>query len=604
MSFLKVSATTLLAVVSVSHAYAETESLDPILVTASRSAQTVDETLAPVIVISRDDIERSNATDVADLLRFHAGLDIARTGGAGAQTSLFMRGTESDHTLIMIDGVKLNPATTGGAAIQHLDPELIERIEIIKGPRSTLWGSEAIGGVIHVITRRHKKEGTSGRASIGLGENDSREFSAGLTHNSKSFRAGLDVSTKNTEGFPARRSINVNANNQNRSLNTWIGTTLQNGLDIEISHWQARGTNDYLDFLFTPLDQDFDLDSTTLTLKKELSANWASTLKFSNMHDELSQNQSDGFARTRRNVVDWQNDFQLNKNHLITAGITNEKETAETSGFSSYDESTRTTSAYVQADNSYGDHKLLLSARHIDHDDFGSHDTWNVEYGLKLTPTLRVLTGVGTAFRAPSGNDRYGFAGNPDLKPEESRNIEIGLRYQPGKQHKFSITAFDNKIDNLINITVVDPFAFTFLAENVNEARIKGIELGYQYAAGPWFVRAEAISQDPWDETNGELLLRRAKRSLTASIGWNKGPYKANLDIISSGSREDFDAVTFARKDLDAYTLVNLGGSINLDKDWSVQGLVENVFNDEYDLVDDYTTPARTVSFKLRYSPK
>ena len=273
-------------------------------------------------------------------------------------------------------------------------------------------------------------------------------------------------------------------------------------------------------------------------------------------------------------------------------------------GYSSYDEQTDVDAVFIQDNIQYGNHQLLLAARNTDHEDFGNHVTWNIEYGYQATPKLRLLAGIGTAFRAPGGNDRFGFGGNPDLDPETSRNIEFGLRYKLDPHHSFSANAFDNKIDDLINIIVVPPGPYTYSAENVEKSRIKGIELGYKFIKGPWLVRAEAIFQDPKNESTDTLLLRRAKRSLTASATYTHGPYQIGADILASGSREDFDAVTSARKDLAAYTTVNINGSYALDKDWRIQARIENLFNEDYDLVDDYTTPRRTAMFELRYSPK
>lgn len=591
-----------LILATISPVSADQNRLEPVIVTASRTAQTVDEALAPVIVIDRAEIERSQAVDVAELLRFHAGLDIARTGGAGSQTSLFIRGTESDHTLILIDGVKFNPGTTGGAAIQNINPEQIERIEIVKGPRSTLYGSEAIGGVINIITRRGKDKGTHADASMGIGEDRTRKFSVNVNHGSEHLRAGFGVAVNNTDGFPARRSSSADNGNRNTSINAYLGTHFANGLDIELSHWQSSGTNEYLDFFLSSLDQDFDNRVTALTLKANPTDIWSTTLKLSHIEDDLNQNQNTDSSRTIRAVLDWQNDLEINQHHLLTAGVSLSREDIRAVGFSSYDEETDVDAVFIQDNIRYGSHQLLLAARNTDHEDFGYHATWNIEYGYQATPKLRLLAGMGTAFRAPSGNDRFGFAGNPALDPETSRNIELGLRYKLDPHHSFSVSAFDNKIDDLINVIAVPPGPFTFSAENVEKSRIKGLELGYKYAKGPWLVRTEAIFQDPKNESTDTLLLRRAKRSLTASAVYTRGPYRMGADILASGSREDFDAFTFARKDLDAYTTVNINGSYALDKDWRIQARIENLFNEDYDLVDDYTTPRRTALIELRYT--
>jgi len=589
-----------LMLASVNPVYANDKTLDPIIVTATRTAQTVDDALSPVIVITREDIERNQAVDVAELLRFHAGLDIARTGGAGSQTSLFLRGTESDHTLIMIDGVKFNPGTTGGAALQNIDPEQIQQIEIVKGPRSTLYGSEAIGGVINIITRRGKTKGTHATASMAIGEDKTRKFSANVAHTSDVFRAGLAVAANNTDGFPARLSSTAGDNgNRNTSINAYFGVKMNNGVDVELSHWQSRGNNEYLNFSLAARDQDFTNSVSALTFKANPTDIWSTSLKFSHMEDDLEQNQNNNSSRTTRNVLDWQNDLELNQHHLITAGVSLSSEKTTSVGFSSYDERTSTNAIFIQDNIQYGKHQFLVAARNTDHEDFGNHATWNLEYGYQATPKLRLLAGVGTAFRAPTGNDRFGFGGDPELQPETSRNIELGLRYKPTQHHGFSVSAFDNKIKDLINLVQVPAGSFNFNAVNVGRTRIKGIEFGYDFAKGPWQAKAEAIFQNPRNESDDTLLLRRAKRSLTASLVYTKGLYRIGADMLASGKREDASNVTLA-----SFTTVNLNASYALNKDWRIQARLENAFNEEYELVDDYTTPGRTMLVELRFAPK
>jgi len=598
-TFNKSLLTSLVALVF-SPVYAADKTLEPVVVTATRTAQTVDDSLSPVIVISRDEIERNQAVDVAELLRFHAGLDIARTGGAGSQTSLFLRGTESDHTLIMIDGVKFNPGTTGGAALQNINPEQIERIEIVKGPRSTLYGSEAIGGVINIITRRGKTKGTHANASMAIGEDSTRKLSMNVAHTAEKFRAGFAVAANNTDGLPARLSSTAGDNgNRNTSINTYLGTTLNNGLNIELSHWQSRGNNSFLNFSLAARDQDFTNSVSALTLKANPNDIWSTSLKISHIEDDLEQNQSTSSSRTTRNVLDWQNDIELNQHHLVTAGISLSTEDTTSAGFSSYDETTDVNAIFIQDNMKYGNHQLLVAARNTDHEDFGNHATWNLEYGFQASSKLKLLAGIGTAFRAPTGNDRFGFGGDQNLKPEESRNIELGLRYKPNQHHRFAVSAFDNKIKNLINLIQVPAGSFNFVATNVGQTRIKGIELGYKFARGPWQANAEAIFQNPKNEDDDTLLLRRAKRSLTASVVYTKGPYRVGADMLTTSKREDASNVTLA-----PYTTINLNAGYAFAKDWTIQARLENVFDEEYELVSDYTTPGRTMLVELRFSPK
>ena len=287
------------------------KNLETIIVTATRMEMRADESLSSVIVIDRDQIERSLAADVAELLRFHAGLELGRNGGPGQTTSLFMRGTESNHALVMIDGVEINPGTLGGAALQNISPRLIERIEIVKGPRSSLYGSDAIGGVVNIITRN--TDGLEVRA--GGGRYDTREasLSTGLSKANSAVSASL--SHVSSDGFPTRSESSApdrGYDNQSIGLNANVdlGET-----GISFRHWQSSGNTEYLDFVLAPVDQDYLNRASAIVLDRQAARNWSTTLTLSEITDDIEQRQSPDFARTDRQTLDWQNDLQLAERH-------------------------------------------------------------------------------------------------------------------------------------------------------------------------------------------------------------------------------------------------------------------------------------------------
>lgn len=567
--------------------------LDELVVTATRGARSLETIAAPVIVITREQIENSLAGDLADLLRFHAGLEIARNGGPGANTSLFLRGTESNHTLVMIDGIKINPGTLGGAALQNIDPELIERIEIVKGPRSTLYGSEAIGGVINIITRRDENI----NLAVRTGADTTRKIAGGFSLRHGAGRAGLNFSASASDGFPARSGSGDDNAYRNTSVNAYIGHQFDADTDIEVRHWQSTGSGEYLNFLLTPLDQDFRNSASELSLRNAFSPRWRSLLKLGYIEDKLDQNQSTDFARTERLILDWQHDIELAANQLLSAGVMWSEENTDTMGFAGFEEDTRVKALFVQDVIDMGAHSILVGVRHTDHESFGDHDTWNLEYSYRFGAGRQVFATAGTAFRAPDATDRFGFGGNPDLDPERSRSLEAGLRYRVNEANRVTLSAFDNRIDDLIGF---DPVSFS--AANIDKARIRGIEASYEYNNGPWLFALDALYQDPEDQRRNSQLLRRAKRSVTARLEYTQSNYAVGLNALSSGERPDFDAFSFARKDLDAYTLVNLNARLKLDRAWSVYAKVENLFDEEYQLVDDYNTSRRGAYIELRYN--
>ena len=590
------------ALLSLPISAAETPELGTTVVTATRTETALDEVLAPVIVITREELERSLAPDLAGLLQFHAGIDIGRTGGPGQVTSVFIRGTDSNHATVLVDGVRINPGTIGGASIQNIAPETIERIEIVKGPRSALYGTDAIGGVINIITRGYANNGFE--AATGYGRYDTWLAAASGGVGGSAGEVAFSANWLESEGFPTRTLDDIDRGYENRSF-TLKGRTQVGGVKLGARYWQAEGTSEYSDFILTPVDQDFEnrmaaLDATFLPTER-----WSSRGMLSHIEDQLEQNQPDflgnlALIRTRRNAVDWQNDVRVGEHQLVTAGLLlTREETESTESFAPFDEDTDSEMLFVQDRIDAGRHDLLLAAAHLDHETFGNETTWNAEYGLDVSSATRIIAAAGTGFRAPDSSDRFGFGGNPTLDPERSRNYELSVLQRIGTRQQLRLSAFRNEIDDLIVFVVTDPVTFEGQNENVERARIDGVELAYEYAAESWRLRAEAIAQDPRNLTTDTRLLRRASESLTLALAKTLGAHEIGLDVLVSGEREDFGVPDPI--ELDSYTLVNLYGRFALARGLSLQVRLENALDEQYQLASTYNTPDRSLFAAVRY---
>jgi vitamin B12 transporter len=506
---------------------------------------------------------------------------------------------------VLVDGVEVNPGTIGGAGVQDIAPDTIERVEIVKGPRSSLYGSEAIGGVINVITRSP----AAFSAEVGASRYDQRELHAAAGFGNERGDLSLVADALETDGFPPVVGSDIDRGYDNVNANIRGGINV-GGARLSARHWQTSGNSEYLDFFLAPVDQDFETRVTTLALDVPAGARWDTSIQLSRLHDDIEQNPSPDFVRTDRDTLDWQNTLRLAHGHELVAGLelTDEETAGETFGLVLDDGSgnghvdTEVYEAYVADNFDVGAHSFMLALRHTDHSDFGTHDTWNVEYGWQFAPATRLTAGVGTAFRAPDSTDRYGFAGNPDLRPEESRNIELGLRHRIGAYQTLSFQLFDDEIDDLIDFVQIDDIGFEFEARNVAEARIRGIEASYALGLDPWHLQVGATLQDPEDERTGERLLRRAREMLTASVTRRIGAQEIGLDVLWSGDREDFgfpDPVP-----LDSYTLANLSGSVHIGERWTLRGNIENLLNEDYETAAGFRTAERAFHLRLGYTLK
>lgn len=561
---------------------------DTLIVTATRTEIPLSDATVPVTVISRDEIELSMARDLAELLRFEAGIDIGRNGGPGQATSMFLRGTESNHTLVLVDGVRINPSTIGGAAIQNISPDIIERVEIVKGARSALFGTDAIGGVINIITRRAETGYVESAFGAGSFASQSGHVAAGDRGARGEF--GINLNWQSTDGYAPRVESDLARGYENRSANLYAARELATS-EISIRHWQSAGNVEYLDFFLSPVDQDYKNAVTAIGLDTTLPGNSSSKLLVSFMEDEVRQAQVPDYVLSKRLSIDWQYSRAFGQ-HKLTGGLYAVAEDASSLSFGSlFDEDTELRAVFAQDHLTIGRHKGFAAVRLSDHETFGRHTTWNVEYAFEIDAAWTVNAGLGHAFRAPDATDRFGFGGNPGLQPELADEVQLGLRYAPGNAHSINIEVYANNIDDLIEF---DSQSFTL--RNISKAKIRGAELGYEFRGEHFVLRADVLRQTADNALTNTRLLRRADKSATLSYTQIVGPHRLGLSVLASGDREDFGAVR-----LPGYVLANLVGQLQLNDRWQLNARLENLFDTEYQTAANYRMQKRSGFVELQY---
>jgi vitamin B12 transporter len=588
------------------------DELEETVVTATRTPVPLDAVGTPVIVITRQDIERSLASDVSELLHGQAGLEISRNGGPGQTTTLFTRGTDSNHTVVLVDGVRINPGTIGGAALQNIAPESIERIEIVKGPRSSLYGTDAIGGVVQLFTRGAAQEGFSAGATYGSDETR-QMFADGAIAAGDKFRFGFGGSHSDSTGMPVFVDSTHDRGYRNVTGRASVEFTATDSLTFRGRAWRAEGRTEYAgrDFFtggFTDLSNDFETSVYSAELDYRADAGDARglgvRLAASRAVDDIDQLQANfagfDFAHTRRNSIDTQVDLPEFGNHAITFGLQYSDEDANANSFGTgFEEGTQVTQAFIQDQFEIGRVNTRLALGHVDHETFGHELTWNAEMGVGFASGTRITVSGGKAFRAPDATDRFGFGGNPDLQPEVSRQVELTVRQKLGERQQLTLSAFDNRIRDLINYVVLDPVTFDGENQNVDRARIKGVELGWAFTGESWRARAELTLQDPRDEQLDTRLLRRSREALTLAVNRDVGALDLGVDLVASGNRKDFGFPTVT---LNSYTLVNTTLRYRLTPALTLQGRLENLFDEDYAFAEGYRTEGRSYTVGVRYS--
>lgn len=594
-----------------------------IVVTATRLETPYEQVGSSTTVITRADIERSQKRTVVDLLRSVPGLDVIQAGGPGGTASVFIRGAKSEHTLVLIDGIEANDPSTPGRSYDwcHLTSDNIERIEVIRGPQSTLYGSDAIGGVINIITRKGTGK-PSFYFSTEAGSFRTFKETLGASGSQGPFNFAVDLSRFDTRGISSagkRYGNHEKDGYENTSFSSHFGYKASDNLDFDVFLRCIHGEAE-LDNFGGPYGDDPNYTSESRqrffrTQGRLLLLNGLWEQKFgvscsdhhrSTRNDpdaahpgELERSSYDG----RILKLDWQHNFYLHDTNTLTLGAETEEERGKSRYHSesfwgpfdsNFDEQTaRTNSFYAQDQIRLWDcFFTTVGFRRDDHSTFGGKTTYRVasSYLVKATGT-RFKGSVGTGFKAPALFQLYSAYGNPALQPEESKGCDFGVEQDLfGGVLTLGATCFHNEFTNLIDYNLA-----TWLYENVAQATSKGVELTATVRPiADLTLRASCTHTDTEDKATGRELLRRAKHraALDASYRLFK-KLNLNLGVACVGERSDMDFSTWpaTRVTLGSYVLVNCGVSYDISDNFTVFGRVENLLDRRYEEVKGYGTP-------------
>ncbi len=583
-------------------ALAQTQ-LKETVVTATRSESRADAVISDVTVITREDIERSTGRTLPELISRVSGVQMWANGGLGKNSSISIRGSESRHVLLLVDGVRYGSATSGQANFDNIPLESIERIEVLKGPASALYGSDAVGGVIQVFTRKGAA-GLHPYGSVTIGTEARREVSAGLSGGSADLTYSLGVQSLREKGFSATNpqvafggyNADTDGFSQN-SVNASVDWRFAPGwkADARVFHADAESQYDNGPGVF-------DVRTNTVSsvyalgVEGQLQSNWKTRLAFG-----TSEDRSDSWTSATPDKFNTQQDQWTWLNEIgspigkVLLGY--ERTDQKVSGTQAYAVDRRTTNSWLAGLNgAAGPHSWQLNLRRDQESQFGDVSTGLAGYGYKFNPNWRAFGSYGTSFKAPSFNTLYYvspfFKGNPTTQPERGRNAELGMAYSAGA-HELKLTYYVNRIEGFITILPA--------VTNIPYARIKGWTLAYEGQIAAFTYRAALDLLDARNEANNLKLVRRADQQLTAGFDYSTGLWRMGASLLAASDRFENAANT---QKLGGYATVDVHADYAVSKDWSLQGRVTNLGDKSYQTAYGYNQAGRGAYITLRYQPK
>ena len=581
-------------------ASANTEShvkdIEVLTVTATRSSLNMDDALTSQVVITRADIELANPISVLDLLSTVPSIDIASNGGRGQNASVFMRGTNSDHTLVLIDGVRVSSATSGGTSFSTISPEMIERIEIVQGPRAALWGSDAIGGGIQIFTRQL----ADGELFVGasFGTDSYKKYKAGVGISHGDGRTSITLSKEQSDGFDVKEGTETDDDGYDLT-------------SVAIRGQQKITTDFSLEWLFSSDsgDNEFDGFYNGSDIKNHawlVRSNYQSDINgvrnntvFSvgqnrDSADSLRDGESQGVFETRRNQYSIVNNSQFSDELQVNVGVDYYQDDVSKSTIV-YDKEKRNTLG-VFAHGLYAKNSWTYEAtfRHDNVEDINSENTYNLGLGYKYDSNSRVVLNYGTGFKVPTYNDLfYPNFGTPTLNSELSETIELFFESKISAVNT-SVSLFRSNIDDLIGRR-------NGQADNFEKVEINGVELGANYEGFGGTHDINISYTDAEDKSTNEQLIRRAKEKFNYKFTTSLNDVDIYAEYQFVGSRTDSVFGVTGPVDLAAFQLVNLGLNYDVSDNISVSSRVTNLLDKDYQTVSTYNPQERAFYLGITY---
>ncbi|USX27748.1 TonB-dependent receptor [Oxalobacteraceae bacterium OTU3CINTB1] len=599
-------------------AHADEAPADTVVVTATRTPQPLADIISDTVTIKAEQIAEAGAGSVVDLLKRQRGIEVTRNGGAGSSSNVYIRGANSNQSIVLVDGVRIGSSTTGAANWSAIPLTAIDHIEIVYGALSSLYGADAIGGVIQIFTK--KGQGAPAvTAFAGYGSDNTREADvtvSGATGGEHSFGYAVSAGKEKSDGFSTSRPGLTSYNPDDDGYD-------KENVSGQFSLQLAKGYEAGALFLHSKLNSQYDalragtydvrsknvIDTASVYAKAQLLPVWDSLLQYSETKDKgenYTNATAAGYARikTKQSFITWQNDVRVGAD-LLQLLYEHREEKVQSNGSNGVLNRQRDTNSFAASYNARRGANLLSASVRRDNTLYGSQNTGSLGYGYNITQALRATASYGTSFRAPTYNELY-FPeyGNPANKPEEGRNAEIGLRYDDGV-NALSAGYYRNRLtDMLVNINPC-PFGRagypSGCAYNVNRATLEGITLSGATRLAGINLAANLDLQDPKDETTGKRLQRRSKKHGNLTADYAIGALKAGVELEVSGDRYD-DAANSNR--LGGYGLVNLYATYAFSRDWSALVRWNNIGDKQYDLARYYNTPGSKVFAGIRYGYK